>query len=50
MIEFLRNLFVFGCLHRDRAFPQREADGLDYETCLNCGARRVSIIQFGKPV
>ncbi len=35
------------CFHRNRGWPRRSTDGLDYQRCLECGALIQSKIQFG---
>lgn len=34
------------CNHQTTSWPQRGTDGIDYCTCLQCGCRLISTIQF----
>jgi len=39
------------CRHTNAGWPHRGPDGIDYQTCLACGARLLSRIQFaGSPM
>lgn len=44
-MSFLLRLLGFECNHRD-GWPQRHADGKDWQTCAKCGRERVSPTQF----